>query len=135
MPDDINTLTKRIIGGAIQVHRELGPGLLESTYQACLELELRTRGLHVESQVAIPLTYKGEELGTGYRLDLLVERSVVVEVKSVEHFEPVHIAQVLSYLKLSGHKVGLLMNFNVKWLADQGLKRLIQCQIDLEKSP
>ena len=130
MPPDVNQLTQKIIGAAIQVHRELGPGLLESAYQGCLEFELRERGLLVEPQVAVPLTYRGHNLGTGYRLDLLVERAVVIEVKSVEKIEPVHLAQVLSYLRLSGHKIGLLMNFNVKWLVDQGLKRLINGRIE-----
>lgn len=130
MREEIDKLTGQVIGAAIQVHRELGPGLLESAYQGCLELELRERGLLVETQVPVPLVYRGYDVGTGYRLDLLVERTVVIEVKSVERIEPVHVAQVLSYLRLSGHKIGLLMNFNVKWLVDQGVKRLVSGHIE-----
>src|SRR4051812_30341833 len=106
MKDRLNQLTREIISSAIQVHRELGPGLLESTYEDCLAFELADRGLEFEKQKALPLLYRGRRVGCGYRIDLLVDRAVIVEVKSVERFEPVHTAQVLSYLKLSGCKVG-----------------------------
>ena len=125
MKDRLDALTERIIGAAIAVHRELGPGLLESSYEACLTFELIERGLGFERQKVLPLTYRGRTLDCGYRIDLLVENEIVVEVKSVERLEPVHTAQVLSYLRLSGCKVGLLINFNVKWLADHGIKRLV----------
>jgi GxxExxY protein len=107
------------------VHRELGPGLLESAYQACLGFELIARGINFERQKALPLVYRGRTLNCGYRMDFLVEGRVVVEVKSVDRLEPVHTAQVISYLRLSGCQVGLLLNFNVKWLTDQGLKRIV----------
>ncbi len=124
MNEDINEITKAIIGAAIAVHRELGPGLLESAYEACLAYELHQRGLKVERQKALPLQYRGVKLDCGYRIDVLVEDKVVVEVKAVEHINPVHEAQVLSYLKLSGCHVGLLINFNVKVLKE-GIKRLV----------
>ena len=106
------------------VHRELGPGLLESTYEACLAYELAKRGLAVEQQKELPVKYRGVKLDCGYRIDLLVEEKVVVELKAVERLQPIHIAQVLSYLKLSRCNVGLLINFNVKLLKD-GIRRLI----------
>jgi len=106
------------------VHRELGPGLLESTYEACLAYELANRGLAVERQKELPVKYRGVKLDCGYRIDLLVEKKVIVELKAIERLEPIHIAQVLSYLKLSGCNVGLLINFNVKVLKD-GIRRLI----------
>jgi GxxExxY protein len=121
----LNALTEQIINAAIAVHRELGPGLLESSYEACLAYELRERRLVVEEQKPLPLVYRGLHLNCGYRLDLLVERAVVVEVKSVERFQPVHGAQLLTYLKQSGCKVGLVLNFNVKWFADQGILRRV----------
>jgi len=123
--EQLNELTEKIIGAAIEVHRELGPGLLESAYEACLSLELLNRGLKIERQKPMPLNYKGVPVGTGYRVDLIVEGEVVVEVKAVEKFEPVHVAQILSYLRITGCKVGLLLNFNVKWLADKGIKRVV----------
>ncbi len=123
--DDLNALTDRIIGAAIAVHKELGPGILESAYEACLMYELLDRGLHVERQKILPLVYRGRTLDCGYRLDLLVEERVVVEVKSVERLERVHGAQVLSYLRLSRCKVGLLINFNVKWLVEDGIQRKV----------
>jgi GxxExxY protein len=119
-------LTGRIIGAAIADHRELGPGLLESAYETCLAFELADCGLRFERQKALPLVYRGRTVGCGYRLDLLVEEQVIVEVKAVGQFDPVHIAQVLSYLRLSGCRVGLLLNFNVRRLADQGIRRLVQ---------
>src|SRR5690606_26711581 len=111
-------LTGRIIAGAMEVHRELGPGLLESTYEAFLYQELTERGLHVERQWPISATYHGKTVECAYRIDLLVESSVVVELKSISAFEPVHLHQMLTYLKLSGHRVGLLINFNVPLLKD-----------------
>jgi GxxExxY protein len=99
--------------------------MLESAYEACLVFELMDRGLSVERQKALPLFYRGQFLDCGYRIDLLVEGTVVVEVKSIERFERVHAAQLLSYLRFSGCKVGLLINFNVKWLVDNGIKRVV----------
>jgi GxxExxY protein len=120
----INNITDTIIGSAIAVHRELGPGLLESSYEACLAFELADRGLSVERQKALPVVYRNVKLDCGYRIDLLVEEKVIVELKAVERVEPIHTAQLLSYLKLSGCKLGLLINFNVKILKN-GIRRLI----------
>lgn len=120
----INHVTEKIIGCAIEVHKQLGPGLLESTYEACLHYELTKHGLQVQTQVGLPLIYKEIKMDVGYRLDFLVEKDIVVEIKSVESINDVHVAQVLTYLKLSGAKIGLLINFNVLRLKD-GLKRLI----------
>jgi len=121
---ELNKITETIIGRAIEVHRQLGPGLLESTYEACLHYELEIAGLKVLRQLGLPLIYKEIRLEEGYRLDLLIEDTVVVEIKSVEALTDVHTAQVLTYLKLSGAKVGLILNFNVLKLTD-GIKRLI----------
>ena len=124
--DQLNALTQSIIGAALEVHRELGPGLLEQAYEACLCFELFGRGLKIERQKALPVRYKNQPLDfVGYRMDLLVEGAVVVEVKAVEKLEPVHSAQLLSYLRFADCRVGLLFNFNVKWLTDQGLKRVV----------
>jgi GxxExxY protein len=125
MEKRLDDITHQIIGAAIEVHRELGPGLLESGYQASLAFELVERGLIVREQVALPLLYKGRNMGLGYRLDMLVEDSVVVEVKAIERFERVHLAQVMAYLRMSRCKVGLLLNFNVKWLGSEGVKRVV----------
>jgi GxxExxY protein len=125
MKEHLNALTQTIISAAIAVHRELGPGMLESAYEACLAFELLDRGLFVERQKALPLIYRGQTLDCGYRIDLMVARLVIVEIKAVERFERVHSAQLLSYLRLSGCKVGLLLNFNVKWLVDDGIKRVV----------
>jgi GxxExxY protein len=125
MKERLNALTDHIIGAAIAVHRELGPGMLEFAYKTCLAHELVSRGLSVEREKALPLVYGGQTMDCGYRLDILVEKLVVVEVKSIDRFERVHNAQLLSYLRLSGCKVGLLINFNVKWLVEDGIKRLI----------
>ena len=114
---DTDWITERIIGGAIDVHRHLGPGLLEHTYEVCLEAALRHRGLGVERQVRVPVRYLEIELACGYRTDMLVQRQVVVEVKVVEKLAPVHVSQVLSYLRLANLPVGLLFNFNVEALA------------------
>jgi GxxExxY protein len=116
-------LTGRIIGLAIDVHKALGPGLLESAYEECLALELRAAGLQYERQALLPVTYKGMNIGQGYRMDLVVEKKVVVEVKAVEHILPVHNAQLLTYLKLSGIPNGLLFNFYSAVLRD-GIRRL-----------
>lgn len=121
---EINDITEKIIGCAIKVHSELGPGLLESAYQECLFYELSNQGLHVEKEKPLPLVYKEVNLECGYRIDLLVENKVIIELKSVEHLTDVHTAQVLTYLKLSNRKIGLLINFNVYRLKD-GIKRLI----------
>jgi GxxExxY protein len=117
-----NSFTGIIIGSAIDIHRALGPGLLESAYEACLHYELRMKGLHVETQKPLPLFYKDVILECEYRLDLIVAGKVIVEVKSVDCILPIHEAQLLSYLKLSGCKLGLIINFNVKILKD-GIRR------------
>ena len=120
---EINKITETIIGAAIEVHRHLGPGLLESAYQACLAREMDLRNLAFEQEKQLFLEYKGLKLDCGYRLDFLVEQSVVVELKAVEAFQPIHEAQFLTSLKLSGCKIGLLINFNVPVLKN-GLKRM-----------
>jgi GxxExxY protein len=120
----LNKITEKIILCAIQVHRALGPGLLESAYESCLAFELIETGLQVELQKPLPLTYRGVKLDCGYRMDLLVENKVIVEIKAVECLMPIHEAQLLSYLKLSRYKVGLLINFNVKILRN-GIRRLV----------
>ena len=120
----LNRITESIIGAAIEVHRALGPGLLESAYEACLAFELVERGLKVEQQKPLPVVYRDVRLDCGYRLDLLVEEKVIVEIKAVDRLAPIHQAQLLSYLKLSGCKVGLLINFNVKVLKD-GIRRVV----------
>lgn len=119
-----DTLTEQIIGAAIQVHRELGPGLLESAYEACLCHELSLNNLKVERQKIIPIFYKGIKLDAGYRLDLVVENKVIVEIKAISEILPVHEAQLLSYLKQVGGGRGLLINFNVK-LLKHGIRRLV----------
>jgi GxxExxY protein len=120
----LNEYTEKITGAAISVHKELGPGLLESAYEACLVYELVQQGLKVESQKALPVSYRGVSLDCGYRIDILVEDQVIVELKSVEKIDPIHEAQLLSYLKLSGCRVGLLINFNTKLLKN-GIRRLV----------
>ena len=120
----LNDLTEKIIGAAIDVHRELGPGLLESTYEACMLFELAERGLSVDRQKALPVVYRDVRIDCGYRIDLLVEDLVIVELKAVAELQPIHEAQLLSYLKLSGRHVGLLINFNVK-LLKSGIRRLV----------
>ena len=120
----LNELTSEIIGAAMTVHSALGPGLLESAYEACLTHELKKRGLTVETQVALPVIYDGVKLDCGYRIDLLVADSVVVEIKAVEALTAVHEAQLISYIKLSGKRLGLLINFHVLHLRN-GIKRRI----------
>jgi GxxExxY protein len=121
--EDLGRLTEQIIGCAIEVHRLLGPGLMESVYRECLIVELRESGLHVDSERTLSFDYKGHRVGGGLKLDLLVNDCIVVELKAVERLHPVHLAQVITYLKISGHPAGLLMNFNATTLR-AGLKRL-----------
>jgi len=118
-----NEISERIIGCAIQVHKALGPGLLENAYVECLFYELQKSGLKVEKQKALPLVYKEVKLDAGYRLDLIVENKVIIELKAVEALNEIHFAQLLTYLKLSGCKLGLLMNFNVLRVVE-GIKRV-----------
>ena len=117
-------ITEAIIGAAIEVHRQLGPGLLESIYEAVLAYELQGRGVVVERQKSVAISYKELHFDEGFRLDLLVANEVIVELKCVDAILPIHEAQLLSYLKLTGHKVGLLINFKVPILR-QGIKRLV----------
>ena len=117
-------LSHEIIGAAIEVHRHLGPGLLESIYETCLAREFALRGVKLERQKDLPIEYKGVRLDVGYRLDFLVEGCVVVEVKAVDELAPVHAAQVLSYLKSGGYRLGMLINFNVEALR-LGIKRVV----------
>jgi GxxExxY protein len=124
LPRQTQEIGTSVLDAAFAVHRTLGPGLLESAYEICLDHELRQRGHRVQRQVALPLVYDTIKLDAGYRIDLLVDGAVVVEVKSVEALAPVHEAQVLTYLKLSSRRLGYLVNFNVA-LLKQGIKRLI----------
>ena len=121
---DINQLSSQIIGAAIEVHKAPGPGLLESAYEKCLCHELELRGLWFESQKPLPLVFKGEKLDCGYKLDIVVENTIILELKSCEKIEPIHKAQLLTYLKLSGLKLGLLLNFNVPVMRD-GIIRMV----------
>jgi len=121
---NIEEVFKKVLDCSFQVHTALGPGLLESAYEECLFYELVNAGLKVEKQKPLPLVYKDVKLDAGYRVDLFVEKSVVVEIKSVEALADIHLAQILTYLKLSGCKLGLLVNFNVRHLKD-GIKRVI----------
>ena len=120
----VNQITRQIVTAAMKVHSVLGPGLLESAYQACLLHELRKQGLRVASQVGLPVIYEGEKIDLGYRIDLVVESLVIVEIKCVEAIHPVHQAQLLSYMRLSSRSVGLLINFHVAHLRD-GIKRMV----------
>ena len=119
-----NEITREIIGAAIEVHKQLGPGLLESAYEECLAHELQLRNLRVERQLPVPVVYKQTKLECGYWIDLLVEGRIVVELKSVDGLAPIHEAIILTYLRLSGHRLGLLINFNVSVLKD-GIRRFI----------
>ena len=121
---NLNEYTNQIIGSAIEVHRKLGPGLLESAYQECLCYELKSNGLEIEKEKPMPIVYKEIKLNHGYRVDILVENLIVVEIKTVDSILDVHFAQLLTYLKLGNYKLGLLMNFNVKLLKN-GIKRII----------
>jgi GxxExxY protein len=120
----LNAITEQVIGAAIEVHRVLGPGLLESAYRTCLVFELRERRLRVEEERSLPVVYKSVKLDCGYRLDLVVENLVIVEIKAVERLNSVHEAQLLSYLRLYGCRVGLLINFHVSMLK-QGIRRIV----------
>ncbi len=120
---EINNITGQVIDAAMKVHTALGPGLLESAYEACLVHELRKRGFQVDAQLALPIEYDGVRLDVGYRIDLLVEDTVIVELKAISEIQPIHEAQLLSYLKLSKKKIGLLINFHVLRLKD-GIKRM-----------
>lgn len=120
----INEISGQIVDAAMKVHSALGPGLLESAYEACLIYELHKRGLHVQSQVPVPIHYESVTIDTGYRMDLLVENAVVVELKAVDKMIPLYDAQLLSQLRLSGRQLGLLINFHVEHLKD-GIKRMV----------
>jgi GxxExxY protein len=120
----INDLTREVIGAAMEVHRALGPGLLESAYEECLCHELRLREIHFERQKPLPVVFKEVKLDCGYRLDLVVSNAVVVEIKAVEGLSPIHEAQLLTYLRLGGWNVGLLINFNIPVLKN-GIKRIV----------
>ena len=122
--EKLNKITETIIGVAINIHRALGPGLLESAYEACMVYDLIKAGLKVEQQKPLPIVYRGVKLECGYRLDLMIANEVIIEIKSVEKLLPIHQAQLMSYLKLSDCKVGLLINFNVKVLKN-GIKRVV----------
>ena len=121
---NVNQISGLVVDSAMKVHSALGPGLLEKTYEVCLMHELRKRGLNVASQVGVPVVYDDERMGIGYRIDILVEDAVIIEVKAVEAIVPVHLAQLLAYLRLSGKQLGLLINFNVLLLKD-GLRRMV----------
>lgn len=122
--EELNEMSNRVIGAAIAVHRELGPGLLESTYEACFQYELKKLGVSVRRQIELPVTYKGIKIDCGYRIDLLAENELIVELKSVETLQPIHAAQLVTYLKLSGSRLGLLINFNEKVLK-RGIRRFV----------
>lgn len=121
---EMNVLTEKVIGAAMRVHRELGPGLLESAYEACLHFELCDLGFFVERQKSLPVKYRGICLDCGYRLDLVVENKLILELKTVEKTLPIHEAQLLSYMKLSEIRVGLLINFHCKFLKDGIVRRV-----------
>ncbi len=121
---NIEEIFKKILDCSFQVHTALGPGLLESAYEECLYYELNKIGLKVEKQKALPLVYKKVKLETGYRIDLIVENSIIIEIKAVDSLSDIHLAQILTYLKLSNCKLGLLVNFNVRHLKD-GIKRVV----------
>jgi GxxExxY protein len=122
--DDLDRLSKEVIGAAIEVHRVLGPGLLESAYEESLAWELTNRGVKVDRQVAIPVRYKELRIEDGYRIDMLVNKELILELKSVDSFQPVHTAQMLTYLKMTGYKLGLLLNFKVDVMR-KGIKRVV----------
>lgn len=130
LSEELNALSYKVIGLAIEVHRQLGPGLLESAYQACLIYELQKAGLKVEKEISLPISYKEIKLDQGYRIDLLIEDKLVIELKTVEDFSSVHFAQILTYLKLGEYPLGLLINFNSKTLKNN-IKRFINSKKDL----
>ncbi len=119
-----NQISSEIIGAAIEVHKELGPGLLESSYEHCLQHELKLRGFQVDYQYPLPVIYRGDKLDVGYRIDLIVEKKVIVEVKAVEALADIHIAQILTYLRLKDIKLGLLINFN-SLKVTSGIRRVV----------
>ena len=119
---EINEITRKVIGCAIEVHKHLGPGLLESAYAECMIYELQDSGLRIETQKPVPVIYKERKLDYGYRIDILVEDTVLIELKSIDAFNPIHEAQILTYMKFAGKKIGLLINFNVTMLRN-GLRR------------
>jgi GxxExxY protein len=121
----LNALTETIIGAALEVHRELGPGLLENAYVACMAVELSNRGLNVERQKPLPVIYKNQRVDCGYRLDFVVERLIILEIKAVEHLERVHSVQLLSYLRFAKCPIGLLFNFHAGFLTRDGLRRVV----------
>jgi GxxExxY protein len=126
---DVNKITENIIGASIEVHKALGPGLLESAYEKCLCHELRLSRLHLSRQIKLPLVYKGIKLDCGYRIDLLVEEQVVVELKTIDRLSPIHDAQLLTYMRLTSSSVGLLINFNVPVLRN-GIRRKVLNYVD-----
>lgn len=130
LSEELNALSYKVIGLAIEVHRQLGPGLLESAYQACLIYELQKAGLKVEKEISLPISYKEIKLDQGYRIDLLIEDKLVIELKTVEDFTSVHFAQILTYLKLGEYPLGMLINFNSKILKNN-IKRFINSKKDL----
>jgi GxxExxY protein len=122
--EEINKISGQVVDAAMDVHTELGPGLLESAYEICLTHELNQRGLKVERQLPVPVLYKGQKLEMGFRIDLLVEKCLIVELKAVDEILPIHEAQILTYLKLTKNRVGLILNFNVTSMK-KGIKRII----------
>jgi GxxExxY protein len=130
IPVDLESLSYKIIGLAIEVHRQLGPGLLESAYQQCLYYEIKKAGLKVEKEITLPIIYKDIKLDQGYRIDLLIEDSLVIELKTVESFTSVHFAQILTYLKLGNYPLGLLINYNSKILRNN-IKRFINSTTEI----
>jgi len=122
--EKLNEITAKILDAAIEVHRNLGPGLLESVYEECLEEELRCRSVDTKSQMSVPIVYKGRRLNKEFRIDLLIEKEVIVELKTVDKLAPIHEAQLLTYLKLANKKVGILINFN-EVLLKNGYKRML----------
>lgn len=122
--EKLNNLSKEILAAAIAVHKEMGPGLLESVYELCLLKELQLRGIRAENQVLVPLFYKGEQLNKDFRIDIMVEKEIVIELKAVDLLLPVHDAQIISYLKLTNKKMGFLINFNVP-LLKEGFNRFV----------
>jgi len=125
MKDRLNAISDKVIGAAIEVHRALGPGLLESAYEACLAYEFEKRGLSIEKQKPLPIVYDNVRIDCAYRIDFVVDDEVIVEVKAVEHLNSVYQAQLISYLWLTKKKLGLLINFNVKRLIDDGIRRRV----------
>jgi len=122
--EEIEAIAKKLVDSILKVHRVLGPGLLESTYQTCLAHELQTRGIAVRCEIALPVRYDTVEIETGYRIDMLVEDCIIVENKAIQSISPIFEAQLLTYLKLSGHKLGFLVNWNVPLIKD-GMKRMV----------